>query len=131
MSRLPLETLSIVAATLDEVQAAQATIMLRMWHHLATSLNQEALFNAVTGDGQQNLIEGFLAALRQRVQARWPKLRASPHLCEDLGPALEQAFRQALADALGRRANAIVLNAWSLTLRDFLLEMCQPAASKG
>lgn len=131
MSRLPLETLSIVNDTLPDVQGQQAAVMLRTWHHLADAPDREALFAAVSGDAHQNLIEAFLAALRQRVQARWPRLRLSSQVCDEHGAALQQAFRRALADVLGRRANPLVLNAWTLTLGDFLAELCPAPAAAG
>jgi hypothetical protein len=125
MSRLPLETLSIVHAMLPQVEMQQAALTLRMWHHLAFAPDREALFAAFSGDGSQTLLQSFVAALHQRVRAGWPRLRPPPQLCDGHGPMLENAFRLAIADVLGERDNLLVLNAWTLTFHDFWTEMCQ------
>lgn len=125
MSRLSLETMSIVHAMLPQVEAQQAALTLRMWHHLSEAPDREALFVAFSGDGEQSLLQSFLAAVKQRVRSRWPRLKPSAGLCEAHGPMLEQAFRLALGDLMGARGNPVMLNAWTQTFHDFWVEMCQ------
>lgn len=126
MSRLPLETLSIVHAMLPQVEGQQAALMLRMWHHLSAADDREALFETFSGGGSQTLLQTFLLGLRARVRGSWPRLRPYPRLCEDHGPVLDQAFRLAFADVLGERDNPLVLNAWGAAFHDFWRDMCGP-----
>lgn len=128
-STLPFETIAIVNDMLGELDARQPAIMLRMWHHLSSSQDREKLFGAFSDEAPMPLVQSFFGALRLRVQARWPQLRPPPGLCDDGSEALVQAFEQAVADVLGPRANRIVLNAWTLTLRDFIAEMCRCASA--
>jgi len=122
MADLSLETLSMVGATLDEVRAARSAVMLRMWHHLDAAPDREAMFGIVVGDGQQTFVDRFLFAVDRRIGGRWPQVQGWLGLRADQAPVLEDAFRRALADVLGPRSNALLLNAWGLALHAFLAQ---------
>lgn len=125
MPNLSFETIAIVNDMLGELDAQQPAIMLRMWHHLSSWEDRERLFSLFSYEAPLPLVQSFFNALRQRVQARWPRLQPPSGLCDDHATALEEAFARALADVLGARANRIVLHAWTLTLRSFIAEMCR------